>query len=44
MMELVLATSEMKEEVMWWDRSCPLESEKDLDGHRVGSHSHKKKI
>jgi len=33
MMELVLEPSEMKEEVMWWDMSCPLESEKDLDGH-----------
>lgn len=42
MMELVLATSEMKEEVMWWDMD--LESEKDLDEHRVGSHSYKKKI
>ena len=33
MMGLVLEPSEMKEEVMWWDMSCPLESEKDLDGH-----------
>lgn len=40
MMELVPEPSEMKEEVMLWDMSCPLESEKDLDGHTGWAATH----